>query len=62
MQLLPVRLSTSEDGRLLATPVHARGSASHLTSALGGADAIGIVAEEVDRVTAGDLLRVRLFG
>ena len=61
MQLLPVRLDTSEDGRLLATPVHARGSASHLTSALGGADAIGIVAEEVDRVSAGDLLRVRLF-
>lgn len=62
MQLLPVRLSTGEDGRLLATPVHSRGSASHLTSALGGADAIGIVAEEVDRVSAGDLLRVRLFG
>lgn len=61
MQLLPVRLSTSEDGRLLATPVHSRGSASHLTSALGGADAMGIVAEEVDRVVAGDLLRVRLF-
>lgn len=62
MQLLPVRLSTGEDGRLLATPVHHRGSASHLTSALGGADAIGVVAEEIDRVTAGDLLRVRLFG
>lgn len=62
MQLLPVRLRTAGDGRLLATPVHSRGSASHLTSALGGADAIGIVAEEVDRVSAGDLLRVRLFG
>lgn len=61
MQLLPVRLSPSHDGRLLATPVHSRGSASHLTSALGGADAFGIVAEDVDRVTAGDLLRVRLF-
>jgi molybdopterin molybdotransferase len=61
MQLLPVRLSTGEDGRLLATPVHARGSASHLTSALGGADAIGLVPAETDRVVAGDLLRVRLF-
>ena len=61
MQLLPVRLSTSEDGRLLATPVHARGSASHLTSALGGADAIGLVPAETDRVSAGDLIRVRLF-
>lgn len=62
MQLLPVRLSSDPDGRLLATPVHSRGSASHLTSALGGADAIGLVAAEVDRVQAGDLLQVRLFG
>ncbi|MGC3954746.1 MAG: molybdopterin molybdotransferase MoeA [Propionicimonas sp.] len=62
MQLLPVRLSSAEDGLLLATPVHARGSASHLTSALGGADAIGVVPAEVDQVKAGDLLRVRLFG
>ncbi len=61
MQLLPVRLSSSQDGRLLATPVHDRGSASHLTSALGGADAIAVVAEEVARVRTGDLLRVRLF-
>lgn len=62
MQLLPVRLGGGPDGRLLARPVHTRGSASHLTSALGGADAIGIVLAEVDRVVAGDLLRVRLFG
>lgn len=61
MQLLPVRLRTDAGGRLLATPVHARGSASHLTSALGGADGIGIVPAETDRVAAGDLLRVRLF-
>lgn len=62
MQLLPVRLGSGDDGHLLATPVHSRGSASHLTSALGGADAIGIVPAEVDRVAAGDLIRVRLFG
>ncbi len=62
MQLLPVRLGSAADGRLLATPVHHRGSASHLTSALGGADGFGIVPAEVDRVSAGDLLRVRLFG
>ncbi len=61
-QLLPVTLASSPDGRLLARPAHHRGSASHLVSSLAGADAIAVVAEDVDQVRDGDLLEVRVLG
>ena len=60
-QLLPVRLSSAADGRLLATPAHAGGSASHLVTSLAHADAIAIVAEDVTDVAAGDLVTVRML-
>ncbi len=58
-QLLPVRLTSASDGRLLATPAHARGSASHVVTSLAAADGIAAVAEEVTAVTAGDAVAVR---
>jgi molybdopterin molybdotransferase len=58
-QLVPVRLSSDADGRLVATPAHRRGSASHVVSSLAGADGYCAVAEDVTAVAAGDLVRVR---
>lgn len=58
-QYVPVRLSSDDDGRLVATPAHRRGSASHMATSLGGADALAVVAEDVDAVTAGDLVQIR---
>lgn len=61
-QLIPVALAPDAAARLVATPIHARGSASHLASALAGADGIAVVAEHVTRVAPGDLVGVRWFG
>lgn len=58
-QLVPVRLSTGADGRLVATPSHRRGSASHVVSSLAEADGYCSVAEDVTTVTTGDLVQVR---
>ncbi|HQZ00657.1 MAG TPA: molybdopterin molybdotransferase MoeA [Propionicimonas sp.] len=58
-QLVPVRLSTSSDGRLLARPAHVRGSASHMVTSLAGADGIAVVAEDVTVVAVGNVLTVR---
>jgi molybdopterin molybdotransferase len=58
-QVVPVRLSTTDDGRLVAVPAHRRGSASHLVTSLAEADGYCCVAEGVTNVTAGDLLPVR---
>jgi molybdopterin molybdotransferase len=58
-QLLPVRLNGDDDGRLVAVPAHARGSASHVVTSLAGADGIAAVAEDVTVVGPGDRLRVR---
>ena len=58
-QLLPVRLRTSAEGTLLAEPAHARGSGSHLVTALAVADGYAMVAEETTAVVAGDRLAVR---
>ncbi len=60
-QLQPVVLGSAPDGRLLVTPAHTGGSASHLVTSLAAADAIAIVAEDVTRVTAGDAVTVRLL-
>jgi len=60
-QLLPVQLSSGSDGRLLATPAHGGGSASHLVTSLAHADAIAIVAEDVSVVAPGDLVTVRML-
>ncbi|WP_435199343.1 molybdopterin molybdotransferase MoeA [Janibacter sp. GS2] len=58
-QYLPVRLSSDEEGRLLATPNHRRGSASHMVTSLAGADALAVVPEDVDAVAAGDVVEIR---
>ena len=58
-QFVPVRLSSDEGGRLVATPSHRRGSASHMVTALAGADALAVVAEETDAVEPGDLVQIR---
>jgi molybdopterin molybdotransferase len=60
-QLLPVRLSPFPDGRLLATPAHSGGSASHLVTSLAAADAIAIVAEDVTEIAPGDPVAVRML-
>lgn len=60
-QLVPVTLTTDDDGRLLATPTHRRGSASHMVTSLAGADALAEVPEDVDAVNAGDVLTIRRF-
>lgn len=58
-QIVPVRLSTGADGRLIAVPAHRRGSASHLVSSLAEADGYCSVGEDVTAVAAGDLVAVR---
>ncbi|UTT65152.1 molybdopterin molybdotransferase MoeA [Janibacter sp. CX7] len=58
-QHVPVHLTSDETGRLVATPTHRRGSASHLVTSLAGADALAVVAEDTDTVTPGDLLEIR---
>lgn len=61
-QVLPVRIESGPDGRLLAQPAHTGGSASHLVTSLSSADAIAFVAEDVTQVVPGDLLSVRMLG
>lgn len=58
-QLVPVQLTSDEDGHLLATPSHAKGSASHMVTSLAGAQALAVVGEETDRVEPGDLVQIR---
>lgn len=58
-QFVPVELTSDESGRLVATPSHRRGSASHMVTALAGAQALAVVPEETDRVEPGDLLQIR---
>ncbi len=58
-QFLPVRLSSDESGRLVATPAHRHGSASHMVTSLAGADALAVVPTDVDQVRAGDIVTIR---
>jgi molybdopterin molybdotransferase len=58
-QLVPVRLASAPDGRLVAEPAHARGSASHMVTSLAAADGFAVVGEDVTEVGVGDLLAVR---
>ena len=60
-QLVPVTLSTDASGRLLATPNHRRGSASHMVTSLARADALAEVPDDVEAVSAGDVLTIRRF-
>ena len=57
-QLVPVRLSGTTDGHLLARPAHVRGSASHMVTSLAGADGYAVVADDVTEVVAGDVVEV----
>ncbi|GAA3612542.1 molybdopterin molybdotransferase MoeA [Marihabitans asiaticum] len=58
-QLVPVALDTDDQGRLVATPTHRRGSASHMVTSLAGADGLAEVPEDATEVSAGDLLTIR---
>jgi molybdopterin molybdotransferase len=58
-QLVPVRFEGGADGRLLATPSHVRGSASHLVTSLAEADGVVAVAEDAVEVAVGDVLPAR---
>lgn len=58
-QYVPVRLTSSEDGLLVATPTHRHGSASHMVTSLAGAHALAVVAEDVDSVQPGDVIEIR---
>lgn len=60
-QLVPVALSSDQAGRLLATPTHSRGSASHMVTSLAGAHALAEVPEDVVAVEPGDVLTIRRF-
>lgn len=60
-QLVPVALSSDQAGRLLATPTHSRGSASHMVTSLAGAHALAEVPEDVVAVAPGDVLTIRRF-
>ena len=54
-QLVPVVTATDDAGRLVATPSHQRGSASHMVTALARADALFAVPEDVTDVRPGDV-------
>lgn len=58
-QFVPVALGSDGTGRLLATPAHRRGSASHMVTSLAGAHAVAVVPEDTDEVAAGDLVQIR---
>ena len=58
-QFVPVELSSDDQGRLVATPTHRRGSASHMVTSLATAQAIAIVPEDTHEVTVGDLVQIR---
>ncbi len=58
-QLVPVRLTTTAQGRLTAMPAHPKGSASHLVTAPARADGYVVVAEDATSVSPGDPLPAR---
>ncbi len=58
-QFIPVALTSDATGRLVATPAHRRGSASHMVTSLAGADALAVVDEDVTAVEPGDVVQIR---
>lgn len=58
-QFVPVEITSDASGHLVATPSHRRGSASHMVTALAGAQALAVVPEETDTVEQGDLVQIR---
>ena len=56
-QFVPVRIGY-EHARVVATPTHAHGSASHLSTALAGADGLAVVPESATQVAAGAALDI----
>lgn len=57
-QFVPAALSYDDCGTALVTPVHAHGSASHLTTVLGSADVLAVVPEERTTVVPGTVLDI----
>lgn len=60
-QFVPACVDRSDPAGWTVRPVSDRGSGSHLTAGLAGADAYAIVSETVSAVTAGDLVDVVLL-
>lgn len=58
-QFIPVVVEHDDRARQTVRPAHARGSASHMVSALSRADALAEVPAETSRVEPGTLLRIR---
>ncbi|PFG21023.1 molybdopterin molybdotransferase [Serinibacter salmoneus] len=57
-QYLPARISTRDDRVLVATPVAALGSKSHLVASLAQASGYAIVPAAVDHITRGDAVSI----
>lgn len=58
-QLVPVAVEVAADGRLGVRPAHRRGSASHMVTSLAHADALAMVADDVEAVDEGTTVLVR---
>ena len=58
-QYIPVVIGFDGQGRQVATPTHRGGSGSHLVTSGAAADALAMVAAEVELVRAGDEVAVR---
>ncbi len=61
-QYLPATVDRTDPARWRVAPASAGGSASHLASGLGGAEAYAVVPEDVDEVAPGDEVDVMLVG
>ena len=60
-QFVPVVVEVDAAGRQRVTPVHRRGSASHMVSAAALADGLAMVEAGVERVNAGDTVSFRRY-
>ncbi|RMB62497.1 molybdopterin molybdenumtransferase MoeA [Tessaracoccus antarcticus] len=60
-QFVPVVVEVDAQGCQRVTPVHRRGSASHMVSAAAQADGLAMVEADVERVHAGDTVSFRRY-
>ena len=60
-QFVPVHVEVDDSGRQHVSPVHRRGSASHMVSAAALADGLAMVEADVESVTTGDTVAFRRY-
>ena len=60
-QFVPVHVDVDAAGRQHVSPVHRRGSASHMVSAAALADGLAMVEADVESVNTGDILAFRRY-